>query len=69
MDHMGIYCERIDGPRGHEYAAMVGRFQEGFLKDRVFKGRDRLEKAFNRAVEVAEVMMPAIVARAAHRAA
>ncbi len=58
MDHIATYCARIDQPFGNHYAACVGRFQEGFLKDRVCRD---LDAAFNRAVETCERMFPAII--------
>lgn len=49
-----------------EYAATVGRFQEGFLKDKVCKDVD---SAFARAVEAVEKFVSIYRARAAQAAA
>lgn len=58
MDHIATYCARIDQPFGAHYAACVGRYQEGFLRDRVCRN---LDAAFNRAVEECERTLPAII--------
>ena len=62
MDHTGIYISHIDQPYGKHYAACVGRFQEGFLRDKVCRD---LDAAFERAVETAERLLPAIIAKVA----
>lgn len=51
MDAHDIYLSRIDEPFGKVYAETVGRFQEGFLRDKVCSD---LEDAFARAVDCAE---------------
>lgn len=61
-DAEDIYLTHIDEPYGAEYAATVGRFQEGFLADKVCTD---LDAAFARAVETAERLLPAIRAKAA----
>ena len=61
-DAEDIYLNHIDEPYGAEYAATVGRFQEGFLADKVCAD---LDAAFFRAVKCAERLLPAIRARAA----
>jgi hypothetical protein len=61
MDHHGIYIGHIDQPYGDRYAAAVGRFQEGFLRDKVCRDLDR---AFEKAVETCEKLVPAIKAAA-----
>ena len=60
MDHDSIYIGHIDQPYGVDYAASVGRFQEGFLRDKVCRD---LDAAFERAVEVCELLLPAFMAR------
>jgi hypothetical protein len=45
-----LYISQIDLPHGSMFAASVGRFQEGFLADRV---TDDLDEAFRRGVECA----------------
>jgi hypothetical protein len=52
-----LYLEQIDRPHGKDFAAMVGRFQEGFLKDKVCRD---LDAAFTRAVDAASRLLPAI---------
>ena len=61
MDADDLYMEHVDQPYGAEFAAVVGRFQEGFLADRV---TDDLDEAFARAVDCAIRLLPAIKARA-----
>lgn len=43
-----FYIAQIDQPHGTRFAATVGRFQEGFLADKVTRDVD---EAFRRAVE------------------
>ena len=62
MDHHSIYISHIDAPYGDHYAAMVGRFQEGFLRDNVCRDLDR---AFEKAVETCEALIGAIKIKAA----
>jgi len=61
-DAENIYLAHIDEPYGAEYAATVGRFQEGFLADKVSTD---LDDAFARAVDCAERLLPAIKIKAA----
>jgi len=56
-----LYARHVDQPYGAAYAAAVARFQEGFLRDRVCRD---LDSAFARAVETAERLLPAIMAKA-----
>lgn len=65
MDHHSIYNGHVSQPYGKAYADRVGRFQEGFLRDRVCKGPRRLEDAFERAVETCERLIPIIRIQAA----
>jgi hypothetical protein len=46
-----FYISQIDLQHGKEFAAAVGRFQEGFLADRV---TDDIDEAFRRAVDCAK---------------
>jgi hypothetical protein len=62
MDAETLYLSRVDQPYGKHYAETVGRFQEGFLRDKVCKD---LDAAFERAVMTAEKLLPAIKAKAA----
>lgn len=55
-----FYDAQLDTPHGSEFAAVVGRFQEGFLRDVT----DDLEEAFRRAVDTTSRLLPAIIARA-----
>ena len=57
---------QIDAPHGREFAASVGRFQEGFLKDRVTRD---IDEAFRRAVQTCAKLAPASAARSSARAA
>ena len=57
MDHESIYLNHVDQPYGVRYAATVGRFQEGFLRDKVCRD---LSAAFERAVEVTERLVPVL---------
>lgn len=59
------YLARIDQPHGKAYAATVGRFQEGFLRDKT----SDLEEAFALAVEAAERANAIIQLKAALAAA
>lgn len=61
QDADDIYLSHVDEPYGREYAATVGRFQEGFLRDRVCRDVD---DAFARAVEAAGGLIPAIKIKA-----
>lgn len=56
-----IYLARVDHPHGKAYAATVGRFQEGFLRDKT----GDLEEAFALAVEAAERANTIIALKAA----
>ena len=60
-----VYIREVDAPNGKDFAAMVGRFQEGFLADRVTRD---IDEAFRRAVEASVKLIPAMNARAAARA-
>jgi len=62
MDAEDLYISHIDQPHGKVYAETVGRFQEGFLRDKVCKD---LDAAFVRAVMTAEKLLPAIKIKAA----
>ena len=55
------YIAHTSQPYAKHYAAGVGRFQEGFLRDKVCAD---LEDAFVRAVDTCERLLPAIKARA-----
>ena len=57
-----LYMSREDEPCWQHYAATVGRFQEGFLRDKVCTDVDQ---AFARAVEAAERAISVIKERAA----
>lgn len=61
-DAKDIYISHVDKPYGKEWAETVGRFQEGFLKDKVCRD---LDAAFAKAVDTAQRLLPAIKARAA----
>ena len=52
-----FYIAQIDQPHGSAFAATVGRFQEGFLHDKV---TEDLGEAFRRAVDAASRLLPAI---------
>lgn len=52
-----LYLAHVDQPYGKRFAATVGRFQEGFLRDRVC---DDLDDAFARAVDAAVRLVPAL---------
>lgn len=49
------YLDHIDQPYGKRFAATVGRFQEGFLRDKVCTD---IDDAFARAVDAAERLVP-----------
>lgn len=61
-DTHGFYIAQIEQPHGKRFADAVGRFQEGFLANRV---TTNIDVAFERAVEAAARLMPAIKAQAA----
>lgn len=56
------YLAQDGTPHFKLFAATVGRFQEGFLRDRV---TDDLDEAFTRAVDAAMRLLPAIKLKAA----
>ena len=60
-DAEDIYLSHIDKPYGDKFAAVVGRFQEGFLRDKVCKD---IDTAFAKAVDAAVRLLPAIIANA-----
>ena len=60
MDAESIYLSHIDQPYGQAFAAAVGRFQEGFLKDKAID----LDAAFAMAVDVTVQLLPAIKIKA-----
>ena len=57
-----IYLDHIDMPYGKDFAAAVGRFQEGFLADRVTAD---LDVAFAKAVDATLRLLPVIKSRVA----
>ena len=57
-----LYIGHIDQPYGDVYAQTVGRFQEGFLHDKVCAD---LDEAFARAVDCAERALTIIKIKAA----
>lgn len=59
-DAEDFYIAQIDLPHGKEFAAAVGRFQEGFLRDKVCRD---LDSAFIKAVDAASRLLPAMQAR------
>jgi hypothetical protein len=61
LDAEDIYLDHIDKPYGKEFAKAVGRFQEGFLRDKVCKDVD---SAFAKAVDAVIRLLPAIIAKA-----
>jgi hypothetical protein len=61
MDHTDLYISRIEEPYGKVYAQTVGRFQEGFLRDKVCTD---LDDAFSRAVDCAERCLDVIKLKA-----
>ncbi len=60
MDAESIYLDHIDQPYGKYFAATVGRFQEGFLRDKT----DDLDEAFALAVDAAVRSLTVIKLRA-----
>jgi hypothetical protein len=60
-----FYISQIDLPHGKDFAASVGRFQEGFLADGVTRN---LDEAFRRAVDAASRLLPSMQARQSLRA-
>lgn len=54
------YLDHVDAPYGGDFAATVGRFQEGFLEDRVCRD---LDEAFAKAVDATLRLLPVIIAR------
>lgn len=54
------YIANLDKPWGRDFAATVGRFQDGFLRDNVCRDCD---EAFARAVAVTLRLLPAIKAK------
>lgn len=61
LDPNDVYLSHDGQPYFKHYAECVGRFQEGFLRDRV---TDDLDVAFSRAVETCERLLPVIKAKA-----
>ena len=55
-----FYISQIDLPHGKAFADAVGRFQEGFLRDKVCRD---LDSAFVKAVDAASRLLPAMQAR------
>lgn len=60
MDAETIYLSHVDQTYGEMFAATVGRFQEGFLKDKT----GDLDEAFALAVDAAVRLLPAIKVKA-----
>lgn len=58
------FIDKTNGPHAAAFAATVGRFQEGLLRDRVTRD---LDEAFRRAVETTMTLLPAIKLRAIER--
>jgi len=56
-----VYLSHVDKPYGKEWAETVGRFQEGFLRDKVCRD---LDAAFAKAVDTAQRLLPVIKAKA-----
>lgn len=56
-DAEDIYLSHIGKPYGDKFAAAVGRFQEGFLRDKVCKD---IDAAFAKAVDAAVRLLPAM---------
>jgi hypothetical protein len=52
-----VYISHIDQPYGKRFADTVGRFQEGFLRDKVCRD---LDEAYARAVDAAVRLVPAM---------
>jgi len=60
LDHAeaeDIYLAHVDKPYGKAWAETVGRFQEGFLRDKVCKD---IDAAFAKAVDAAVRLLPAM---------
>ena len=60
MDAEDTYIAHIDTPYGKQFAATVGRFQEGFLRDKT----PDLDEAFALAVDAAVRLLPVIKIKA-----
>lgn len=60
FDAVGVYLSHVDQFYGKDYADCVGRFQEGFLADKVCSD---LDAAFERAVKTTEVLVEQIKKR------
>ena len=56
-DPTDTYLSHVDQPYGNRYAATVGRFQEGFLRDKVCTD---LDQAFAKAVDATERLIPVL---------
>jgi len=61
-DALNVYLMHVDKPYGKEWADTVGRFYEGFLRDKVCRD---LDSAFAKAVDTAQRLLPVIKAKAA----
>jgi len=61
-DALNVYLMHVDKPYGKEWADTVGRFHEGFLRDKVCRD---LDSAFAKAVDTAQRLLPVIKAKAA----
>lgn len=61
MDADDIYASHVDQPYGRQFAETVGRFQEGFLRDKVCRD---LDDAFARAVDAAVRLIPVLKIKA-----
>lgn len=59
-DAEDFYLAHVDQPYGKVWAETVGRFQEGFLADKVCRD---LDDAFAMAVDAAQRLLPAIIAK------
>ncbi len=57
MDHFETYQRHRQSGYGRAYARTVGRFQEGFLRDKVCTD---LDAAWERAIEATERLVPVI---------
>jgi hypothetical protein len=58
-----FYISQIDLPHGKSFAETVGRFQEGFLRDRV---TDDPDESFRLAVDTAKRLLPVIALLSQH---
>lgn len=56
-DAEDTYILHINKPYGDKFAAVVGRFQEGFLRDKICKD---IDAAFAKAVDAAVRLLPAM---------